>query len=168
MQPVCSKNTPSKSQHCSPLLSTINYEANMQQRGLCGSLCTIEISAESRWRKLEKRLKIKQIHVLELLGSQCIYDYRWAIRVLWMLVSCELWTALKNMVFTNKKTSILVRLYSAIKKQILPLRLLHYCCKRTVKRVRIPAHSDVLHRPGMQWVSSSCAANPHSVKGFVW
>ena len=113
MQPVCSKNTPSKSQHCSPLLNTINYEANMQQRGLCGSLCTIEKSAESRWRKLEKRLKIKQIHVLELLGSQCIYDYRWAIRVLWMLISCELWTALKNMVFTNKKTSILVRLYSA-------------------------------------------------------
>ena len=58
MQPVCSKNTPSESQYCSPLLTTIIYEANMQHRDLYGSLYTIENSDVQPWSGFEKWLKI--------------------------------------------------------------------------------------------------------------
>ena len=34
------------------------------------------------------------------------------------------------------------------------------------KKVRIPAFNAVFHRPGMQWVWSIYAANPHSIRGL--
>ena len=76
MQPVCSKNTPSASQYCSPLLTTIIYEANMQHRDLYGSLYTIENSDVQPWSGFEKWLKIKHIRTLKLSESQGIYDCR--------------------------------------------------------------------------------------------